>query len=517
MYKRFKEVACERNLKQNFSSGVINFKWTLEDRITWNPSESFFKLRMKFTKGDDSRLDKAFGLAPNYFVCDNLFLQMCMKINGVNVGKYGDYVAQCSALRHRMLEDQNVKESLMSSVNYAQPYVDDRINQVSSDGLENSVRYNDQVNSLTRAQTFANSNIDEANDTLALGANNGVFTYNDNAGADLDIRNDLSVGDYVRITTQPAVNDSQSETVHRITAITQLTMTVSPIPSAVGLAANVNNHGIFNIRKVLKEKIDTVQSNTVELIWKPALDFWNINDELPDAQYHMELYPFASSVLQKYVVEALSNLNVGNLATDFKVEVEDMLLYLSETRHHSPMSGQKTYHLNEVMCSSQTLTTNNLTSKTFSLHPRNHSITVAYQSQDVGNNITKSRTKFKADNNEELNIIRQLVQKGQIKMPYYEPDIQVSDGVQYIAQRYYENLAYSKGLNLLKVESLKQYLDTGAYYHYKFGNYDCNSVNIYSQFSQAFTSNPQVLCFDHFDFTVSINISNGEITEVKTH
>jgi len=519
MYSKYREITSERNVNQNFASGTINFRFQGDSNRTFNPYKSFFKFHMRFEKGDATPVDKDFGLGPNYYVCDNLFQQMRMKMNGKTICGYNDYVAQCSTLRQRMFKSQNIKESMLSSTNYSQIYLDDRINDISSDGhMLNSLRYSDGVNSLTRAQTFNNTTIDEAADGLALGANDGIFTYIDAAGANLDLRDVFSVGDYVKITNPVGVNDSRSTTVHKVIASTLLSFTVLPIPSVAGLGNNVANHAIFNIRKVNKYKINSLQRNNVELIWKPCLPFWEIDDDLPMCQYLMEFQPFSSSVFQKYAVETLSNLEV-NTAADaarFNVVIEHMSLYLYETYHPTPISGSKTYHMNEICCTGQNLTTQSLTSKVVSLNDNNHTIVCAYQDSEVGDNTTKSRSKFKALNDEEQNITRHYVKKGKRTLPDPLPNLDMSGNIQRLSQRYYENFGYSDTFHIAKTETLKEWLDAGLYFVYNFGKMSgVNSCDVYSQFSSLDTdSKPTLLVFDIYSKTVSINYSNGTVTDI---
>ena len=523
-YSYYKEVQAERAIQGNFSSGQINFKFNLNGtNNSWVPSKSYMKIKLKISKGDDSRLDKEYGIAPNLNICDNIFQQIDMRINDKIVSEWNDYIPQCATLKMRLNKSKNRREALLSSCNYSQIYITERINDVSNNGSEQPYRYAEEmVGQLTRAQTFGGAQIDEGADTLALGANDGILTWVDGAGGDLDLRNasNLNVGDVIKLT-----NPAEFTGLYIIQSINQLTITVSPPPSVAGVAANIANNAAFNIRKVIDGKYLRKQgANDLDLIWTPPIGFWDINEELC-GNFKLELTPHAEGIWQKLAVEGLSDRQAlgSNEAADvnkFKVEIREILLYLWLNVKSSPMNGQKNIRISDIKCNAQTLTTNSLTSKVFNIDKRNHSVTLAFQDSAVGDDITLSRSKFKISNEEEQNLVRYYINMNHLTLPNPIPSLEVnySGGINNIIQRYYESLNYSYNDDRYEShESVKEWLDCGPYFHYKWREKGDSSgqCEVYSNFSSAFTRNPQMLLFDHYYRNIALDIRNGEVIDVQ--
>lgn len=516
-YQFYDEAQPERAFQGNFASGDLNFIWKTDERTTWNPCRTYIKIRLKITKGDGTRITNNFGLGLNMFTCDNLFQQMSMRVNGELVSEMNDYVAQCGALKYRLSKDMNDREELLSSINSGQVDLMDRIAEISLDGNLHHTKLIEKVATLTRAETFAGAQIDEGADTLAVGAGDGILTWVDNAGADLDLRNatNLNVGDEVLITLDTGIGLTSA---HTITAINQLTLVISP-PSHIGaIAGNVANNAALNIRKITSGKLPTQKAEDVELIWKPPLGFFDINDNIA-GEYHFKMTPHAEGVWQKYAVEGITDLIVGDLAANYKIDITEINMYIWKHVHPSPVSGQKSLSFTEINCSSQNLTTTSLAHKSYEVHPKTHSLTIAFQDAAVGDDITKSRTKFRIRNDEQNSLVRYYIIKDGITLPQPIPSVFKSIDRNNMTQRYYENYGYSGGdMKLLRKEGLREWFEAGPYFHYKWGKGYRSSdlVKVYTNFSLAdFTKNPQILMFDHYTCTVNMSYTNGKITSIQ--
>ncbi len=56
-YGHYSEVQAERDIQgDNFSRGVINFKFDVPNNARWKPSMSFFKVRIKLTRANGDML-----------------------------------------------------------------------------------------------------------------------------------------------------------------------------------------------------------------------------------------------------------------------------------------------------------------------------------------------------------------------------------------------------------------------------------------------------------------------------
>lgn len=523
-YKYYQEIQPERGIQGNFASGQINFKFEMDDKSKWNPSKSYLKIKMKISKGDDSPLDVNFGLAPNMFVCDNIFQQLDMKINGVIVSQWNDYIAQCSSLKHRLKSDLNERESILSDVNYAKINLSERINQVSTDGYK-------KLNSggktrFTDLKQDNNTAILTTEEIRVLVGALDVLEYRNAGGAAFGAINltqtDLKIGDLIEMNNFVGVVFFRAT----ITAITANNITLDrALPVAIA-SEDILTNKIFHI-PVDDGSIQSQRSNQFEIIWKPPIGFFDLNDELCGS-YKFELTPHAEGVWQKYAVEALTDMQVGTTSTTFKVDITEMNMYIWKCIYPSSTSGKKSYVFSDIICNSQNLTTNSLTSKIFNVHPKNHSLSLAYQDSGVGDNITLSRSKFKIQNDEQNNLVRYYIMKDGITLPDPLPSLEKIqhgvvnnaniNGIDYMTQRYYENFTYSDGDDLLlRKEDLQEWFDAGLFVHYRWGvgSRLTDHVQVYSNFSSAFTTNPQILLFDHYYVKIDMNVVNGKVTNVS--
>ncbi len=507
-YKYYREILNTRAIQENFSSGQINFRWELGENQSFNPSKSFIKFRCKLTKGDGSSLDIEFGCAPNYYVCDNFFQQISQRINGITVSQNNDYVAQCSALKNRMFRSQNRKETILSSTNYAQIYLDDRINEVSKDGLKkNKIEY--------QYIPLSELGYESAVHEYSLSILNNRLTFVVAAGHALpDNTQIFKVGDYIRFN-----NNAGNKQYERIVVVGANTLDfVAGTITQNKAVATLDAGEVAVLRPRPTESISkSLRENDIELIWKPSLGFWGINTFIPGCgSYDLELTPHTSIELQKYAIESVANLEVGDLVTNFKFEIIDMRMYLYVNVGVS-ISAEKVFTYEDIQCSSQNLTTNSLTSKIFSLHENNIGVSIAYQDANVGNDTSLSRSKFKIHGNEELLLKRYYIKKGAYTLPDPIPSTMNNDNIYQISQRYYENFGYSKTTHLSRFETLQEFIDTGPYFYYEFGGSaeKVNNIQIYSQFVNLSLPFPQLLLFDHYMINLVITSKDGRIRNVS--
>ena len=536
-YHYYREVQSERAINANFAAGQINYKWCCEGNSTFNPHKSYMRLVMKITKADGSKLDRDFGLAPNMFTCDNLFQQLEMRINGVCVSQMNDYVAQCSAIKHRLYDDMDVRESRMSDVNYSRSSLTYRINQVSQDGFK-SLNTSGNLSIIDFPDRSGVTVIinDDNNDQERLEittADPNVIQYTNKAGnlaGSVDLTEiGLKPRDIVELRGfGAAYPDELSTDAIRAEVIeviadgdgTRIIVDRPLPPIDVTSPDSLINTQKWKIIIVMPESEASQRANEFELIWRPPLGFFDIDDDIC-GNYKFELTPFPDGTWQRYAVESLDD----KLSDDFIVEISAMDLHLWTHVRPSAISGSRSYHYTDIMCKSQNLTTASLACKLFSCHDNNHSLTIAYQDGDSGNNITKSRSKFKLDSDEQNNLVRYYIQKDGITLPDPIPSLLkqedelgfTENGINKMNQRYYENFQYS-GVDLTRKEELCDWFEAGPYFHYKWGKgyKRSNQVNVYSNFSAlSLEQSPQLLLFDHYHCSLKINMANGRVTDIQ--
>lgn len=515
-YKCFREIQPERAIQGNFASGQLNFKFNVDGKNAWNPSKSYIKIKMEIKKGDDSRLESEFGVGLNMFVCDNLFQQIGMRINGKCVSRWNDYIAQCSSIKHRLTKDLNERESMLSTTNYAQIDLDDRINDICRDGFTQKISH--------RYVGLNELGFEPAVNQYSLAIANNRLSIVANGGDDIpDLNTIFVIGDYIRF-----LNNAGGTQYERIIAIGANTVDFEAGSITANKVNDTLGNGLVAFRTIrqTEDSSKSQRAEDIELLWKPPIGFFDINDEIC-GDFHLELTPHAEGIWQKYAIESINDIAPGNTALTFKIEIKSIQMYLYTHVSPSSISGQKSYTYTDIICNSQNLTTSSLTSKVFNINPRNHSLTLCFQESSVGDDTRYSRSKFKIQNDEELNLVRYYIQMDGITIPDPIPSLaklestsSLTSGINNMTQRFYENYMYTDFReHNLKYPTLRDWFDAGIFFHHPWGTGYKKSGQclVYTNFSQPFTTNPQILLFDHYYKTLSINIANGDVSSVNVN
>ncbi|MCP5019383.1 MAG: fibronectin type III domain-containing protein [Ketobacter sp.] len=537
-YKTFREVQPERGIHGNFASGQINYVWKTAENTAWVPAQSYFRIKLKLSAGvNDAKPTISDDVALNMMAADNLFQQIELRVNGVKVSEWGDYVAQCAALKCRLHCDMNNRQSLLSSINYTKIDMLDRQAQLCSDGWN-------QKNTVFRPGPSlpANAASGTVLDFLDMGTPNMVqfvaaentIIFSANGGERIpDMMKYFAIGDFIYF--NDGVEAANLVTGFRTAVSQNDTIVVGAVANNLGPANYVAQVRIHDKYYIDRRYSNTEQNSEIELIWRPPIGFFDIASEV-SGSYKLELSPLPRGVWEKYVVESLdSNLEPG---VDYEVEITEMNLYLWTHVHPRPINESPTFVYTDIRCNSQNLTTKSLTSTVFNVHPNNHSLTVAYQDSAVGDDTRYSRSKFKITNDQELQIKRYYIQMDGITLPDPLPSLELepAEGINILYQRYVENFhysgAYSSGMK--KFETMEEWKKAGIFFHYKWGTgyKKSGTAIVYSNFDQrnvenqvpkldwlgeanAVLRNPQILLFDHYYCTVSMNIKDGELISIE--
>ncbi len=534
MYPHFEQVQSVRENTQNsFSKGVMNYKWGNNgSSYRWNPSKSFFRIRMKLTASNTANANHANevpalvdgqpsninGVAFNMFPCDNLWQKLCLKINDVPVSEQNDYVAQCATLYHRMA-NKSWMDSVGESTMMSEANILDRMDRTNNNGalLSNSYLTSHDVLTNPDPKTIISTA------TLAIVAD-GTATFTAVAQPTLDISKVFKLGDII-IYTAGATRRRAVVTkfVSNLVMVVSGNVDLTAVAAAIGdLAAGLYLEVVRPTNKVIKSNIR--ETNDFEFIYRPNTGFWKLNNWFPSGDWQMELTPHPNTTFQKYAIESLINKDVGTGDQQFRVEIVSMFLY-TFVGVADKVSPDMTFSMSECRMQSQNLTTNTLTQKTFIINPNSYAITLGFQQANAGENTAFSRSKFKLEFDRERDISRFYLRRGSRELPTPYPDPLVvskslnpaapASNLIYLNQLYIENMCYSGNL-FQPQETLDEWLERGLFYHYLFdGKQGDERVYISTQFSGSqFVNTPQLLLFDHFLRTCKLEMKDGEIYRV---
>lgn len=534
-YKFFRQIQPERGINGNFASGQINYRWKTANNTAWVPSQSYLKIKLKLTQGGGARPNKSSDFGLNMMVCDQLFQQINMRINGVLVSEWNDYVAQCAALKCRLNCDVATRQSMLSDVDYTKIDLVDRMSQISSDGRQEKDTVWDKGPQLApnaasgTTLTFMDlATPHQVEFFVPVGGENRVqFSPNDSNQAIPDMSKYFAVDDYIYLNDGGEIasvvigfrtEDSHNDTILVADALNAV--------AAANLVAQVRIHDVYFIDRRYS---NSVQNNEIELIWKPPLGFFDIRTEV-SGDFKLELTPNPDGVWQRYAVESLKESRIPG--DDYDIDVTEVNFYAWTHVHPHTVNDQQTFVYSDIRCTSQNLTTKSLTSKVFNIHPQNHSLTLAWQDSDSGDDTRYSRAKFKIANDQELQIRRFYISMDGITLPdpLPSPILEPNDGVNELYQRYVENFHHSGAFNssIQKYETMEEWKRAGIYFHYKWGiGYKkSGQALVYSNFYQHDDPdwigetlddyrNPQVLLFDHYYCTLMMTVKDGECITVE--
>lgn len=522
MAYKYIQITSERDLSStNFENGVIEFKRDLGSNYQINLNKSFLRMKYKLSKADGTtQLELSDNISPNYLMANNLFRQCFHFMNGTEVDSIRQYVSQCGALQHRKDYPSSYKNKFLATTNFAKIDFNDRMKDIISEGFnENAHLAEDKYAALSLIETFNGSNLNTGADTLTLGANNGIFTWVDAALGDLNISNGaLSVNDYVKVTVDGANNDLRITTIHRVSAIDALTLTVEPIPSFAGGGGAFADNAIFNIRKVPIIKDISRRAQQTQLVFKPPMGIWNNDEWLPAHLMQLQLYPHADGTYQKNVIQSIGANKIHN--TNFNFQVNDLILYLAvkESKH---TDGEMDMMFECVRAQIKNITTTANVDHHFKINPLSHAITVAFQDESAQNSTLFSESLFKIRNNEDLKLAKYWIEYNGWTLPNPYPDLSKSSSVDLFVQRYYETMYYSDSANLQDVESFDEWQSAGAYYTHKFKTNPqkrSEGVKVSTQFEEnAFENNhnPNIIVWDHYYRTIKMKIHNGKVSDLN--
>ena len=525
-------------VRSNFEGNII-FDWGNKgSQWSFNPSLSFWRVRLRFLASNvaGNTLQQPLllnGIAPNMYVCDNLFQSMYMRINGVQVEKMNNYVPQISALKNRM-KPQTMIKNKMKSLEFSELTLYERMNRICSDGeaygnSEDYIYYKRNVIGLT--DNAGNALL--TTNTFSLAAT-GILTFA--IGTVPNVSQIFLVGDILTITLTVVgpITIKRDFQVSRLIDATTIQLESFTAGMSVSVAGQALAGVAGNIGILLTRKLQKPRANEIEVTYKPKLGFFELNEWLPNGNYSMEFQPFPHEQYMRHIIESVENMTpFTDFSTQtitsrlqYRVEVVDIRFHPFVGMFASPSQNMSlNLAFESISCQSKAINDNSLVGRDYKIHKNAHALSFCFQDPSVYNDTRYSMTKFKIRNDYEQSLNRFYIVRGGQTLPTPQYDLQIQDAsglangnIEYIAQIYNENITYSNMNSLGGVETLREWLDKGLYLHYDIRDYGMGSdvVQISQQFRDALTTNViNILVFDHRMVGVKLNMSNGIISEVE--
>lgn len=557
--KYYKQVQSLRDLTgSNFNNGQIRFNFSIPPEESWNPYQSYFRIRSKWDgysrkyleSGSDpyteeAKLNYIDGIAPSQYFNDQFWQQIEMRINGVCINKQDNYCGQIAALRHRMRPldwNRTYGDINFHSLNFnerAKRLVYDGHQEVAGECSDGWMDVSELIDYKWKAASINNGAIR----IVATGVASATATITLTAGVNwlwlamlefLDDDTDEKIGTTIMVRTKFDVNATNYRFLkYRITdiAVNVLSVTlsagagveqVSDVLANAYIGMNIFKPGTMWVQAKCRPRYNALPVKQLETIWRPQLGFFQINDWIPGGEYEICLTPFPSGSLKQNIIESKLN-NV----TDVSFEILTMEFNAAVAKYSSTKNSIK---FEEIRCQAKTLNTTSLTQKQFVLNPKTKSITIAYQDNRVSNRFDIPQTKFtiKDDTSDEINynwehnLSRYYIQYDGMVLPNPIPDIRRTGTDDFIAQQYWET-TYHKMLLFDEVETFDQWKEAGMYFHYNWPRQSDTATEI--QISQEFKGSlpvgplgslrPQLLLFEHCIKEFGFELYQNYITKVS--
>lgn len=502
---QFSEVQALRDISgDNFNRGQIRYKWGNHGSYyCWNPSKSFMKIRLSITDGAGTSLLADSGIAPNMFLCDNLWQRMCLRVNGVEVSEINDYVSQVASLQKRMFTKSLLDSSLLNE--FSEPSILERGARLVPGGINLNLEY------------WISKFPDVLNTVAWTSQTTGIVTFTDGGVAfgNFVPTSLYKVGDIFSVSVGNIV---RSGTITKI--IDNLNMLVTGNQHAANLGATTITNSLMSVLRPTNKNYfsSLVQTSAreIECIYKIPLGFFNLDKMLPSGSYELILTPQPGTDFQRHCIESFVSKDVG-AGNDFQVNIVNCLLYICNGEVEKPLNSMDLVY-NSCRLQAQVLNTNSSIQKDFVVNPRSHALTLTFQDQAAGTDTSYSRTKFKIRNDVDLTLLRFYIRYAGVELPNPYPSMSFNTTVtQYLTQRYAESLLYAQRYYQRGgIETFGEWLERGPYYHFTYKPNGQDRVTISSQFSDfGGIPNPNMLLFDHWRVFCSLSVSNGIIESVK--
>ena len=499
----------------SFPNGEIPYRWRGNPGSYWIPNRSYFVIRLSLTRSDGSSLQVIDNIAPN-MACASCLIEKCSyKLNTKTICSLSENIAEVDMLKKRMLKSREWLNTIGSNIGFYQESLNNRINQVSSDGV--SVKETTNLNLLSFLDLEGGNTYSfGGGDTillLAIGLGNAIPNLTTSV-------HPLRVGDDLRVLIG-VVFESR-----KITAFGVATITLSGANIALQAASVIE-------RNVLKEGLQlSLEDNTArknqsfELVYQPPLAVFDLEHAIPNiGLQEINIKPFINPTYSKQFVESLVD-KVPGLGNDYLLEIKEMYLYLCTV--DGPIIDHKNIilDLNEITCQKREILTNSQIQTTTTVLPSTNGIAVSWQDSTAGTLSNRPLSRFRigsVDEHKEQSLTRFNIHYAGNQYP--QPDLDplilentglVNTGVDYLLQQYTKNIIYSNQMYNNASETYEEFKKRGIYIYTPFkktASDTSTQCRILTQFSDAFV-NQRMLIFNFYKRVAIIQIENGRAIKI---
>lgn len=488
-------------------------------------------------------------------IAANLFQSMELQLNGKTLSRCSDHVAEVDTLEQRLHKSKSWMDSIGASVNWLQESVEDRINQVSSNGydlntaeMEHITDWKDPGFGLDATATIT-TNIPKVA-TAATTTQETYLTFTNGGGTALNAANRDAINAKVQPGDYIVFNNGDGQTACRVYAeetsgvVAKLNGANIEVLCTLGVyRSSANPPTNVDIQFEIKRPTQSRRITGFEIIWKPmCLSAFKYSGALPVGKYELICTPHNASGDNYKIraIEAPSYLlsadtpKVGTTATTYAFEVKDCRFYAAQ------VVGERVddmeYYLdleNSRLQTSPIQNTTTLSQEYYNVSPTTYGLTVAFQDVNAGIDPRRSPSRFKIGNivdettgttrlaNPELKLTRMFLQYGgkSFPQPDADPSYKITASDDYTTQRYIETMVntgayFSEGGG----ESIVDWQKRGAIHYFsapKDGQDRSTRLTVNTMFANDFANKARLLLFDHYKSAAKITVQRGMVVDVQ--
>lgn len=491
--------------QDNFTSGVIDYNFSLSQAQRFSCSKSYFRAECKVSvlDGGTYRQPKTsdnFTLAENFM--NNIISNSKMYIGSQSISSVSQYHGVCAQLRSRLTKSYSWYKTMGKSVYYLDPDFESRQKDITSDGALSTLSWD----ALNYTATVDTAEVATTTTIVFAGAGrpNTEATW--------------KAGDII----QMALASTPATTVQKtVTSVTGDILTVDTPFAGVEAAADVDVIKVTRIRDTnITDELSDGKANIQVMFQLPLSPFYN-DQCIPTSSIRFSLFP---NTTKKNAFEYLEADGAGSPApANISLLISNLYFfaYVFEGDRNF-VDGTYYMSLTELEVQSKALITgaSSDTTRQFNIPSSTLGICAFVQDQLVATPTTLnvppskfiSRDRSETDNWNGL----QLQYSNQIK-PTQLYQTSFDAGTQNIVQRYWESQS-NANMEQIGGEDFNDWLKRGQIQYYSFirpADDRSTSLQVQAQFAQV--TNPTLLFIASFYRKLcAIKVVNGVVASVES-
>ena len=492
------EISCKRGepTGDQFARGVQDFEFQVGGRYAWRPSKSYFRIGLKLDRGAGGSAAQPVVIDNLAFadnVCANLYDNVYVKAGGANISSIINYAAQAHMIKTRLGKSRAWMNSVGKTGFGLNPYFEDRVHAISSDGL--NTEENTHLQFINKS---IGTNADPSSVTVTLATPPTTTTYTATVTGVNTTFTNADVGDDIVIGGAP----------FPITAITNDTSLTVRVPGAQG-GIGITTNAYF------RESAGSAsqRANVVYVMWQPPVGVMDYDGLLGSGDYRIQLNP--NTNFKKACVESLADLDEK---VNYTFSVESCRFYACIEKANIGASGTEQLALTEQAIQTKTLTNSSGQNVLdFTVPPSTEYITIAVQSQDAGSNNQVPATSFITKDGSDQALENLQLTYANTTKPPVNWESSFSPGTNLQQQRYLQTMIDSGMVSDTGgCETMREWQERGALYHYGFVRDSMDrSTNLQLSIKYAgIETNANVIVCAHYSRLVDITTQNGRIVNV---